>query len=136
MPGNMQGVAYESQILFIATELGDPPADGDYVPTTIQKYDWSYYDQSEANLYNQLSSKADIINNSFGFTGQITDYPKETFESNFPKFINSLKENKETMFVWSAGNYNGITDKNGEKVDTSVGVLSKSELASFLDKNL
>jgi thioredoxin 1 len=26
--------------------------------------------------------------------------------------------------------------KNGEKVDTSVGVLSKTELASFLDKNL
>ena len=26
--------------------------------------------------------------------------------------------------------------KNGEKVDTSVGVLSKSELASFLDKNI
>jgi len=26
--------------------------------------------------------------------------------------------------------------KGGEKIDTSVGVLSKSELASFLDKNL
>jgi thioredoxin 1 len=26
--------------------------------------------------------------------------------------------------------------KNGEKVDTSVGVLSKSDLASFLDKNI
>ena len=26
--------------------------------------------------------------------------------------------------------------KNGEKVDTSVGVISKSELASFLDKNI
>ena len=26
--------------------------------------------------------------------------------------------------------------KNGQKVDTSVGVLSKSELASFLDKNI
>ncbi|MBP57038.1 MAG: hypothetical protein CML89_04945 [Rhodobiaceae bacterium] len=116
---NMQGVAYESQILFIATELGEPPADGDYVPTTIEKYDWSYYDQSEANLYNELSSKADIVNNSFGFTGQITDYPKETFESNFPKFINSLEENKETIFVWSAGNYNGITDTNGEKVDAA-----------------
>lgn len=119
IPSNMQGVAYESQILFIATELGDPPADGDYVPTTIQKYDWSYYDQSEANLYNELSSKADIVNNSFGFTGQITDYPKETFESNFPKFINSLERNKETIFVWSAGNYNGITDTNGEKVDAA-----------------
>ena len=119
IPGNMQGVAYESQILFIATELGDPPADGDYVPTTIQKYDWSYYDQSETNLYNELSSKADIVNNSFGFTGQITDYPKETFESNFPKFISSLEKNKETIFVWSAGNYNGITDANGEKVDAA-----------------
>ena len=119
IPSNMQGVAYKSQILFIATELGDPPADGDYVPTTIQKYDWSYYDQSEANLYNELSSKADIVNNSFGFTGQITDYPKETFESNFPKFINSLEKNKETIFVWSAGNYNGITDTNGEKVDAA-----------------
>ena len=119
IPSNMQGVAYDSQILFIATELGDPPADGDYVPTTIQKYDWSYYDQAEANLYNELSSKVDIINNSFGFTGQITDYPKETFESNFPKFINSLEENKETIFVWSAGNYNGITDTNGEKVDAA-----------------
>jgi len=119
IPSNMQGVAYDSQILFIATELGDPPADGDYVPTTIQKYDWSYYDQAEANLYNELSSKVDIINNSFGFTGQITDYPKEIFESNFPKFINSLEENKETIFVWSAGNYNGITDINGEKVDAA-----------------
>ena len=48
IPSNMQGVAYESQILFIATELGDPPADGDYVPISIQKYDWSYYDLSEA----------------------------------------------------------------------------------------
>ena len=119
IPSNMQGVAYDSKILFIATELGDPPADGDYVPTTIQKYDWSSYDQAEANLYNELSSKVDIINNSFGFTGQITDYPKETFESNFPKFINALEENKETIFVWSAGNYNGITDTNGEKVDAA-----------------
>ena len=72
--------------------------DLDYVPTTIQKYDWSYYDQSEADLYNELSIKADIVNNSFGFTGQITDYPKETFESNFPKFINSLERNKETIW--------------------------------------
>tara|TARA_Y100001970_G_C14223113_1_gene853880 strand:- start:197 stop:2674 length:2478 start_codon:yes stop_codon:yes gene_type:complete len=119
IPSNMQGVAYDSKILFIATELGDPPADGDYVPTTIQKYDWSSYDQAEANLYNELSSKVDIINNSFGFTGQITDYPKKTFESNFPKFINALEENKETIFVWSAGNYNGITDTNGEKVDAA-----------------
>ena len=119
IPGNMQGVAYESQILFIATELGEPPADGDYVPISIQDYDWSFYDQTEANLYHELSSKADIINNSFGFTGQITDYPKDIFELNFPKFINALKENKNTIFVWSAGNYNGIRDTNGNKVDAA-----------------
>ncbi len=29
-----------------------------------------------------------------------------------------------------------ILFKDGEKADTSVGVLSKSELAGFLDKNL
>ena len=29
-----------------------------------------------------------------------------------------------------------ILFKNGEKADTSVGVLSKSELSNFLDKNL
>ena len=119
IPGNMQGVAYESKILFIATELGDPPADGDYVPISIQKYDWSYYDLSEAELYDDLSSKAQVVNNSFGFTGQITDYPKEVFEENFPNFINSLRQNNDTIFVWSAGNYNGITDKSGNKVDAT-----------------
>ena len=119
IPSNMHGVAYDAQILFIATELGDPPADGEYAPTTINRYDWSYYDQNEASLYNELSNKVDIVNNSFGFTGQITDYPKETFATNFPKFINSLRNNKDTIFVWSAGNYNGITNSNGEKVDAS-----------------
>jgi len=119
IPNNMQGVAYDAQILFIATELGDPPADGEYVPTSIEKYDWSYYDLSEAKLYDDLSSKAEIVNNSFGFTGQITDYPKEVFESNFPNFINSLESNNETIFVWSAGNYNGITDTEGNKVEAS-----------------
>ncbi len=119
IPSNMQGVAYESQILFIATELGEPPADGDYVPISIEKYDWSYYDSLEAKLYDNLSSKAQIVNNSFGFTGQITDYPKEIFEENFPKFINSLRKNNDTIFVWSAGNYNGITDTSGNKVDAT-----------------
>ena len=119
IPSNMHGVAYDTQILFIATELGNPPADGDYAPTTINKYDWSNYDQNEARLYNELSKKVDIVNNSFGFTGQITDYPKETFATNFPKFINSLRNNKDTIFVWSAGNYNGITDSDGDKVDAS-----------------
>ncbi len=119
IPNNMQGVAYDTQILFIATELGEPPSDGEYVPTSIEKYDWSYYDLSEAKLYDDLSSKAQIVNNSFGFTGQITDYQKEVFESNFPNFLDSLEKNNETIFVWSAGNYNGIIDTDGNKVDAA-----------------
>jgi len=117
IPGNMQGVAYGAQILFIATELGDPPSDGEYEPITIEDYDWSYYDESESKLYDNLASKAKIINNSFGFTGQITDYSKETFEKNFPNFLNSLEKNNDSIFVWSAGNYNGIIDTEGNKVD-------------------
>ena len=55
IPSNMQGW-HDSQILFIATE-GDPQLM--VIMSLISKYDWSYYDQAEANLY--IISKVDII---------------------------------------------------------------------------
>ena len=66
-----------------------------------------------------MASKTSIVNNSFGFTGQITDYSKDQLESTFPKFINALEDSDETIFVWSAGNYNGITDADGITVEAS-----------------
>ena len=113
---NMHGVAYDAQILFIAVELGSPPSDGEYEPIDIPAFSWERFDEQESKFYKELSSKSDVINNSFGFTGQITDYSKETLQNTFPKLIDTFASEKETIFVWSAGNYNGITDTEGEEV--------------------
>ena len=116
---NMHGVAYDAQILFIAIELGSPPSDGEYEPIDIPAFSWERFDEQESKFYRELSSKSDVINNSFGFTGQITDYSKETLQNTFPKLINTFATEQETIFVWSAGNYNGITDTEGEEVNAA-----------------
>ena len=116
---NMHGVAYDAQILFIAIELGSPPSDGEYEPIDLPEFSWKRFDEQESNFYRELSSKSDVINNSFGFTGQITDYSKEILQNTFPKLINTFASEQETIFVWSAGNYNGIKDTEGEEVDAA-----------------
>ena len=125
IPKNMHGIAFESQILFIAIELGSPPSDGEYEPLAIEKFSWEAYDEREALFYKDISSKTDVVNNSFGFTGQITDYSKGKLSNTFPKFIKTLEEEQDTIFVWSAGNYNGIINKDGVKVSaTDPGILA------------
>ena len=119
IPKNMHGVAFDSQILFVSIELGSPPSDGEYEPLAIEKFSWENYDTRESLFYKDISSKADVVNNSFGFTGQITDYSKEVLANTFPKFIKTLGEEQDTIFVWSAGNYNGIINKDGDKVSAS-----------------
>ena len=116
---NMHGVAYDAQILFIAIELGSPPSDGEYEPIDIPAFSWERFDEQESKFYEALSSKSDVINNSFGFTGQITDYSRETLQNTFPKLINTFASQQETIFVWSAGNYNGITDTEGQQVNAA-----------------
>ena len=116
---NMHGVAYDAQILFIAIELGSPPSDGEYEPIDIPAFSWERFDEQESKFYKELSSKSDVINNSFGFTGQITDYSKETLQNTFPKLINTFISEQETIFVWSAGNYNGIKDTEGGEVNAA-----------------
>lgn len=122
---NMHGIAFDSQILFVAIELGSPPSDGEYEPLAISEFSWEAYDEAESKFYKYMASKTDIINNSFGFTGQITDYSKEQIKNTFPKFINALRDSNETIFVWSAGNYNGILGADGVTVEASnPGILS------------
>ncbi|MFL2843531.1 MAG: S8 family peptidase [Alphaproteobacteria bacterium] len=116
---NMHGVAYDAQILFISIELGSPPSDGEYEPIDIPAFSWERFDEQESEFYRELSSKSDVVNNSFGFTGQITDYSKETLENTFPKLINTFASQQETIFVWSAGNFNGIKDTGGEIVSAA-----------------
>ena len=119
IPKNMHGIAFDSEILFVAIELGSPPSDGEYEPLAISEFSWEAYDEREAQFYKDISLRADIVNNSFGFTGQVTDYSKEELENTFPKFIKTLGDEEETIFVWSAGNYNGIVGVDGIAVDAS-----------------
>ena len=122
---NMHGVAYDAQILFISIELGSPPSDGEYEPIDIPAFSWERFDEQESNFYKELSLRSDVINNSFGFTGQITDYSKETLQNTFPKLISTFASEQETIFVWSAGNYNGIIDTEGEEVNAdNPGILA------------
>ncbi len=114
--GNMHGVAYDAQILFVAIELGSPPSDGEYEPIDIPAFSWERFDEEESRFYKELSLKSDVVNNSFGFSGQISDYSREILQNTFPKLINTLANEKDTIFVWSAGNNNGIIDTDGEKV--------------------
>ena len=116
---NMHGVAYNAQILFVAVELGSPPIDFEYEPLDIEAFSWDRFDEEESLFYKELSSKTDVINNSFGFTGQITDFSKEILENTFPKLIETLATEKDTIFVWSAGNYNGIINTEGNEVKAS-----------------
>ena len=116
---NMHGVAYDAQILFVAIELGSPPSDGEYEAIDLPAFSWERFDEQESAFYRELSSKVDVINNSFGFTGQITDYSKDILENTFPKLINTFATEEDTIFVWSAGNYNGIVNTDGEKVEAS-----------------
>ena len=116
---NMHGVAFDAQILFVAVELGSPPSDGEYEPVDLPAFSWELFDEQESEFYKALSFESDVINNSFGFTGQITDYSRETLENTFPKLINTFANEQETIFVWSAGNYNGIIDTDGETVSAS-----------------
>ena len=119
IPKTMHGIAFDSEILFVAIELGSPPSDGEYETLAISEFSWEAYDEREAKFYKEISSKADVINNSFGFTGQVSDYTKEDLENTFPKFIKTLGDEEETIFVWSAGNYNGIVGTDGIAVDAS-----------------
>ena len=119
IPKNMHGIAFDAQILFVSVELGSPPSDGEYQPIEIEKFDWTAYDAQEALFYKDIASKTDVVNNSFGFTGQITDYSEEVIKNTFPKFIKALSDEQDTIFVWSAGNFNGILDKEGAAVSAS-----------------
>ena len=125
IPKNMHGIAFEAQILFVAIELGSPPSDGEYEPVAIEEFSWENYDTRESIFYKDISSKTDVVNNSFGFTGQITDYSRDLLSKTFPKFIQTLGDEQDTIFVWSAGNYNGIIDSEGVKVSaTDPGILA------------
>ena len=65
IPKNMHGIAFDSQILFVAIELGSPPSDGEYEPLAISEFTWEAYDEAESKFYREMASKTSIVTVSY-----------------------------------------------------------------------
>ena len=125
----MHGVAFDSTILFVAIQLAEP--EPDYDPVDLGETDSSGEvtnpDNLEAqfagidNFFSQLFDfydfyNADIVNNSYGFSGNIIDYTESQVRTAFPKTILEMSQigtpdEDKTIYVWAAGNAGSYADQ-------------------------
>ncbi|MDA9785156.1 S8 family serine peptidase [Gammaproteobacteria bacterium] len=121
----MHGVAFEANVLFIAIQLAEP--DPDYDPVDIGTDDGSgtvtdapdftgidNFFSSLFEIYNQYD--VDIVNNSYGYSGNIIDYTEAQVRYAFPKTIAEMSQigtpdSQKTIYVWAAGNAGGYADQ-------------------------
>jgi len=122
----MHGVAWDADIFFVAIRLSDP--DDDYEPVDLGDGDSSTTDPDLAeslkstdeffeNIFQVFTSRdIDIINNSYGFSGNIVDYSEEIIRDAFPRTIQAIAQPSvsaadKTIFVWAAGNAGSYADQ-------------------------
>jgi len=138
----MHGVAFNADIFFVAIQLSEP--DDDYEPIDLGDGPGGAPDpsflESIDNFFEWVASvyttrNIDIVNNSYGFNGNIADYSEEIIRNAFPKTIAAIaQEDKNpadrSIFVWAAGNAGGyadysVLDENGNvKCDQTVNFCS------------
>ena len=121
----MHGVAFEADILFVAIQLAEP--DPNYDPVDIGNDDGSG-NVSDApdftgidNFFSQLFKiyndyDVNIVNNSYGYSGNINDYTEAQVRYAFPKTIAEMSQvgtpdSEKTIYVWAAGNAGGYSDQ-------------------------
>ena len=73
------------------------------------------------NFFSQLFeiyniADVDIVNNSYGYSGNIIDYTETQIRSAFPRTIREMAQQdvpdyQKTIYVWSAGNAGGYADQ-------------------------
>ena len=121
----MHGVAFDAEVLFVAIQLAEP--DPDYDPVDIGDDDGSgnvtgapdftgidnFFSDLFA-IYNDYD--VDIVNNSYGYSGNINDYTEAQVRYAFPKTIEEMSQigtpdTDKTIYVWAAGNAGGYADQ-------------------------
>jgi len=121
----MHGVAFEADVLFVAIQLAEP--DPDYDPIDIGDDDGSGNVSGAPdftgidNFFSQLFEvyndyDVDIVNNSYGYSGNINDYTEAQVRYAFPKTIAEMSQagtpdSEKTIYVWAAGNAGGYADQ-------------------------
>ena len=121
----IHGVAFDAEILFIAIRLGDPQDDYDPVDigdddgsgNVTNAPDFTGIDNFFAQLFNIYNSyDVDIVNNSYGYSGNIIDFTEAQVRYAFPKTIAEMSQigtpdSEKTIYVWAAGNAGGYADQ-------------------------
>ena len=125
----MHGVAFDSQVLFVAIQLAEP--DPEYDPIDLGDTDSSGEVTNAENLAAEFSGidnffsslfefynfyDVDIVNNSYGFSGNIIDYSESQVRTAFPKTIAEMSQigtpdEDKTIYVWAAGNAGSYADQ-------------------------
>ena len=118
------GVAFDAKVFFVAIQLAEP--DPDYDPIDLgdssgdNSPDYSGVDDFFEQLFDFFqSNNVDIINNSYGYSGNINDYNEVQVRNAFPKTIASISQEgtpdyDKTIFVWSAGNAGSYADQGAD----------------------
>ena len=120
----MHGVAFDAKVFFLAVQLGSAPEDYDPVDLGDSSGDSSPDYSGIDNFYNQvfeifIDNGVDVVNNSFGYTGTITEYTEEQLRTNFPETIARISQvgvldANKTLFVWAAGNTGQYADQGAD----------------------
>lgn len=120
---SMHGVAFDADILFTAIQLAEP--DDDYDPVDLGDTDTDPGEVNEDftgidNFFSQLFeiynvAEVDIVNNSYGYSGNVIDYTESQIRSAFPKTIEEMAQTNtpdsdKTIYVWAAGNAGSYAD--------------------------
>ena len=121
----MHGVAFDANVTFIAIQLAEP--DDTYEPVDLGTDDGAGNVSNAEdftgidNFFNQLFGiyngyDVDIVNNSYGFSGNIIDYTEAQVRNAFPKTIAEMSQigtpdSQKKIYVWAAGNAGGYADQ-------------------------
>ena len=121
----MHGVAFDADVLFVAIQLAEP--DDDYDPVDLggtdgdgnvtPEQDFTGIDSFFSQLFNFYNFyDVDIVNNSYGFSGNIIDYTETQVRNAFPLTIAEMSQvgtadADKTIYVWAAGNAGGYADQ-------------------------
>ncbi len=120
----VHGVAYDSKVFFVAIQLSSPPPDYDPIDlgdeTGAGAPDYSGIDNFFDELFDIFKSNGvGVVNNSYGWSGNINDYNEVQLRNAFPKTIAAMAQAgvldyDKTIFVWSAGNAGSYADQGAD----------------------
>ena len=116
---NMHGVAYEADISTWEIPLGS--GGGPYQPLE-ENYLTLDQDMFFAQRFNAMADVADIINLSFGFSGVVTSFSRDSISDALSNTLESLRQNNKSaqdrsIFVVAAGNAFDNLTESGDLVD-------------------